>query len=142
MSFSNEDKKMLTEHFTVNQLEAINYMVGNSHTSESDKDYYVDEIATQVDSLSDLKIKMDEALGRVDIDYDVSVFSGGNDEVVNNEDLDKTKEGLQKINDSQPSRGFHPFFSDKSKEGSKSENIESLINSINKPVEKYIPPGQ
>jgi len=141
MSLNNEDKKMLVDHFTVNQLEAMNYMVGNSHTSESDKDYYVDEIATQVDGLSDLKIKMDEALGRVDKVYDVSAFAGGNDEVVNNEDLDKTKEGLQKINDSQPSRGFPTFFSDKAKEG-KSENLESLINSINKPVEKYIPPGQ
>ena len=142
MSLNNEDKKMLVDHFTVNQLEAMNYMVGNSHTSESDKDYYVDEIATQVDGLSDLKIKMDEALGRVDKVYDVSAFAGGNDEVVNNEDLDKTKEGLQKINDSQQSPlGFFSFFLPKANEG-ESKNLESLINSINKPVEKYIPPGQ
>ncbi|MBT4885406.1 MAG: hypothetical protein HON55_04560 [Legionellales bacterium] len=142
MSFSNEDKKMLTEHFTVNQLEAINYMVGNSHTSESGKDYYIDEIATGVDSLSDLKIKMDEALGHDDSGYDVSVFTGGNDEPLSKEDLAQTKMGLQKINDSQSRQGSFPFFSaPKANEGG-ARHLESLIDSINKPVEKFIPPGQ
>ena len=151
MSFSNEDKKMLTEHFTVNQLEAMNYMVGNPHTSESGKDYYIDEIATGVDSLSDLKIKMDEALGRDDSGYDVSVFTGGNDEPLSKEDLAQTKMGLQKINDShlpqetkdsQSRQGSFPFFSPpKANEGG-ARHLESLIDSINKPVEKFIPPGQ